>query len=489
MRLYLTTILTILTICSFGQKKSDPQDFLRSLNNPAWEFQTDFIKNYCTYNGIYLFDSILVIKAGMTEGCHTGKIYGLNNNTGRVIWETDMIAYEGHYYFRSNNIIYSFDNRIICLDIYTGRIKWTYSKNDYFIKDFNFYFSDSSINLLVSNIDPQKTPSHYDISIENDSLGYSGVISLNQNTGEEISHINNIFHRQTWRINFINNNIIVSESHKEISGFDNETNKMVWCFKKSNNFESSRDKLPVELKSKYIDYSFLTGIGDTIFLSRKTSTKPFKKGIEDIIAIELKTGKIIATFFASELNENLLQYGILKSIVYKNELYFVKRINLSDKQFPHNGYANYVVICLDINKLKKKWEFKVLDNNEKWDVSFDYSTIQMIADSSTVNFSTDDKLICINAQTGQLKWTKRFINSKILSFQSTNNFLIVMSYFFQDKDNNKTTTIIVDKENPDNTKDEQRRFSILLTNKNNCDIYLVDHQYRLLKVTQDKNAL
>jgi outer membrane protein assembly factor BamB len=487
-RLYLTIILTILTICSFGQRRQDPHDFLKSLSNPTWKFKTDFIKDYCIYNGIYLFDSILVIKAGMTEGCNKGKIYGLNNNTGQIIWEADMIAYEHHYYFCSNNIIYSFDNRIICLDLYTGKTKWTFDKKGYFIKDFKLYFSDSFIYFLVSNIDSQKNPKHYDISIENDSLGYTGVIALNQNTGEEMSHINNIFHRQTWRINFINKNIIVSESHKAITGFDCETNRMVWCFKKSNNFEWSGYKPPIELKKKYIEYSFLTGIGDTIFLSRRTSTKPFEKGIEDIIAVELKTGKIIATFFASELNEHLLQYGILKSIVYKNELYFVKIVNLSDKSFPHNGYANYVITCLDINKLKEKWEFKVLDDKEKWDVSFDYSNIQIIADSSSVNFSVDDNLICINAQTGHLKWTKKIMNSKILSFQSTNNFLIVTSYSIQDGDNNKTTTIIVDKENPDNTKNEQKRYSILLTNKNNCDLYLVDHQYRLLKVIQDKSA-
>lgn len=478
MRQFITTILTVLTICSFAQTRPDPKDFFKSLDKPIWKFETDFLKGYCSYNGCYLFDSILVVKGGATEGCAEGKLYAINNETGKIVWQTDLQTFEGNYQFHSNNIIYSLGNKLICLNIYTGKQKWAYEKPDKILKGYNAYFADTTIYILASNTNHSTLfHSGTDLFTTNDSLDNTGLILINEKNGKELNNINNVIHKESWGIDYVNKNTIVLVSHKAVTAFDTKTNQELWRFKKAHHPKWLGHGSPSELKDTVIQYSFIYGKGDTIFLSRKTSSIDYKVGEEKIIAVNLKSGNIIAEFFASGINDYLMKYHYIQNGISGQKLFFIKRNNLSSAK-SRNGYANYALTCIDLKSLQQKWEYNLSQDNKEFDVR-DWGT-HLFIDSSTVYFTDYEKLICISPDNGQLLWDKKINNAKISNLTMTKYF-IICSIYDGDKNYNDNT-IIIDKSNISSTAYRKTEFSPCIVDNINDIAYLIDNKNRLLKI-------
>lgn len=478
MKQFLTTILTVFTICSFGQTRPDPNNFFKSVDKPIWKFEADFFKGSCFYNGCYLFDSILVVKGGATEGCSEGKLYALNNKTGKIVWHTELQTFEGNYQFHSNNIIYSLGNKLVCLDIYTGKQSWIYEKSDRIIKGYNAYFLDSTIYILASNSNnPTLFHSEKDLLTTNDSLDNTELILINEKNGKELNNINNIIHKESFGIDYVNKNIIVLVSHKAITAFDIKTNQEIWRLKKAHHPKWLGYGPQSEMKDTVIQYSFIYGKGDTIVLSRKTSSIDYKIGEEKIIAFNLKSGNIIAEFFASGINDYLIQNHYVEIGVSGQKLFYIKRNNLSSAK-SWNGYANYVLTCIDLKSLQQKWEYNLSQDNKGFDVR-DWDS-HLFIDSTAIYFTDNEKLICISPEKGELLWDKKIKNAKISNMTFTQYFIICSIYYLGN--NYKDKTIILDKSNISNTANRKTEFYPFIVDNSNDIMHLVDSKDRLLKI-------
>ena len=112
------------------------------------------------------------------------------------------------------------------------------------------------------------------------------MIALDENTGKENWIIGDIGHKQAWKINYINNCILVLISHQAISAFDTRKKQELWRLNQASHPDWSDQGSHFELKDTVVQYKFLYGTGDTIFLDRKVSSIDFHNGKETIIAVD-----------------------------------------------------------------------------------------------------------------------------------------------------------------------------------------------------------
>jgi outer membrane protein assembly factor BamB len=369
-------------------------------------------------------------------------------------------------------------NKLICLNIYTGKQSWIYEKPDIILEGYNIYFLDNTIYILAGRTDhPPFFHSGTDLFTTNDSLDNTGLILINEKNGKELKNIDNIIHRESWGIDYVNKNVIFLISHKAISAFDTKSNQELWHYKKAPHPKWLGYGSKSELKDTVIQYSFICGKGDTIFLSRKTSSIDYKIGEEKIVVLNLKNGDIIAEFFASGINDFLLQYDYVQNKVSGQELFFIKRNNLSIEK-SWNGYANYALTCIDLKSLELKWEYNLSSNNKEYDVR-DFGT-HLYIDSTSIYFTDYEKLICISRDNGQLLWEKKITNADIMNVTVTKYFIICSIYEGDKK--HKFNTIILDKSNISTTAYSETEFHTYKVDNAKNIIYLVDSKDRLLKI-------
>jgi outer membrane protein assembly factor BamB len=474
-----TTIFTLLTFVTFGQKTPEPKDYLKSINKPVWKSKANLLPDDCYYSNFYHYDSVLVAiisKDRGDNGIFDIKMLALNTNTGKIIWESKESF--AHVEFHLNYAIYQAVDKLIYLDIYTGKEKWNIGKDDCVL--YSPYFTDGKIYLAANRLKWNNSAGN-NLFTAKDTGNINGSIIIDEKTGKELTSSSNIGHEQSWGGIYAHDKVVFFQSHRAISAFDMESKKELWRLKKAHDPARPYYEKLSGLKDTIVQYSFICGLSDTLILSRKASSVNYTIAEEKIIAVNLKTGRIIKEFFASDLNSYLLDYHYVQTRTIGNNLYFIKRDSLSNAK-SYNGHANYSLVCIDLRSLMQKWEYNLSPDGKKFDVR-DMDT-HLYADSTTILFSDIESLLSFSPETGALLWNKTMKDASIEDVTFTDNFITCSVY-----DGNKdytVNTIVIDKNNY--TKDTyiKNASRITIIEEKNGDMYIVDKNDCILKLT--KNA-